>query len=175
MLNNHWEPSNLSESHLFNDASSDLLITYIFTTSYYTTYCLFTTKTYYDYYRHGKNKAVHGRFVGRKRIHKGLLERENMKIKLGPEGSSNLKRERKKSKQEAHLVLLHSPQCTMDHSRKMSWKSLSPATWTSLKRKEDFFFSFKTQEAVWRGSSHPLNWHGLQLINLIWPNDVKYK
>lgn len=78
----------------------------------------------------------------RKRIHKGLLERENMKTKLGPEGSNNLTKERKKCKQEAHLVLLHSSQCTMDHSRKMSWKSLSiaPATCTSLERREDFFF-----------------------------------
>lgn len=142
MLKNHWEPSNLSESHLFQGASSDLLITHIFTPCN----CLFSTKTSYryNYYRHGKNKAIHGRFVRRKRIHKGLLERENMKTKLGPEGSNNLTKERKKCKQEAHLVLLHGPQCTMDHSRKMSWKSLTiaPATYTSLKRKEDFFFFF---------------------------------
>lgn len=45
-------------------------------------------------------------------MHKGLFERENLKTKLGAEGSNNLTRERKKGKQEAHLVLFHCPQYT---------------------------------------------------------------
>lgn len=171
VLKNHWEPSNLSESRLFQGASSDLLITHIFIPHN----CLFTTKTSYryDYYRHGKNKAVHERFVRRKRIHKGLLERENKKTKLGAEGSNNQTEERKKCKQEDHLVLLHSPQHTMDHSRKMSWKSLSiaAATCTSLMRKEDFFFLYNPR-SMKRLFTSPGHQHEFQLINLIWPNDV---
>lgn len=50
-----------------------------------------------------------------------------MKTKLGAEGSNNLTMERKKYKQGACSVLFHCPLYTMDHPRKMSWKTLSKA------------------------------------------------